>query len=139
MLYRNKKPSDPNEGKWLGIGGKVEVWETPHEANLREVMEETGIRLESDSCRFHGIIRFINTVYEDEEIYLYSAEVPSDTGFIPCDEGELHWIAMDRVMSLNMWEGDRLFLEPLLAGKESINMTLYYEKDKLVDVVYDQS
>ena len=27
MLYRNRKPDDPNEGKWLGIGGKIEEGE----------------------------------------------------------------------------------------------------------------
>ena len=35
-------------------------------------------------------------------------------------------------MDLPMWEGDRLFLKPLLEGADSINMTLRYEGDKLV-------
>ena len=52
LLYRNKKPDDPNEGKWLGIGGKVEQGETPEQANIREVYEETGIKLEPDACSF---------------------------------------------------------------------------------------
>ena len=134
MLYRNKKPQDPNEGKWLGIGGKVEAGETPLEANIREVFEETGIRLNEDSCRYHGIVRFINTVYEDEEIFLYSAVVSDDTEAAECNEGELHWIEADRIMDLGMWEGDRQFLPPLLAGEKDINMTLYYEGDILKKV-----
>ena len=134
MLYRNKKPDDPNEGKWLGIGGKVEPGETPEEANTREVYEETGIRIEPDACHFYGIIQFFNTEYEDEEIYLYSANVPEDTKIIECNEGELHWIPADRILSLNMWAGDRIFLEPLLAGEESINMALFYEGDSLIKV-----
>ncbi len=134
LLYRNKKPDDPNEGKWLGIGGKVEQGETPEQANIREVYEETGIKLEPDACSFHGVIVFKNTVYEDEEIYLYSASVPEGTVFIECDEGESAWIAVDKVPGLNMWEGDRIFLKPLLEGRSSINMTLYYEGDKLVRV-----
>ena len=43
MLYRNRKPDDPNEGKWLGIGGKIEPGETADECNAREVLEETGL------------------------------------------------------------------------------------------------
>ena len=132
MLYRNRKPEDPNEGKWLGIGGKVEAGETPLEANVREVREETGISLNPEDCRFHGNIKFINTIYEDEEIYLYSVEVPEDTQPIDCDEGELHWIDASKIMTLNMWEGDRQFLAPLLEGGTDINMTLYYDGDELV-------
>ncbi|MCR5322218.1 MAG: 8-oxo-dGTP diphosphatase [Lachnospiraceae bacterium] len=131
MLYRNKKPNDPNEGKWLGIGGKVEPGETPDEANIREIYEETGIRIDPDACHFHGIIQFFNTEYEDEEIYLYSAAVPENTEFIECNEGELHWIDSKEILGLNMWEGDKIFLKPLLEGEEKINMALYYEGDKL--------
>ena len=47
MLYRNRKPEDPNEGKWLGIGGKIEPGETPDECNAREVMEEVGLRVKN--------------------------------------------------------------------------------------------
>ena len=132
MLYRNKKPQDPNEGKWLGIGGKAEPGETPAEANIREVYEETGIRLDPEDCLCHGIVKFLNTVYEDEEIYLYSAAVPVDTQIIDCNEGELHWVGEDKMPGLSMWEGDRRFLIPLLNGETGINMTLYYDKDKLV-------
>ncbi len=134
MLYRNKKPQDPNEGKWLGIGGKVEPGETPEQANIREIQEETGIKLTPDACCFHGIIEFINTVCEDEEIFLYSASVPEDTEFTDCNEGELHWIPVEKVPDLNMWEGDKTFLMPLLAGRSELNMKLYYEGDRLVRV-----
>ena len=44
MLYRNKKENDPNEGKWVGIGGKFEENELPLECVKREVFEETGIK-----------------------------------------------------------------------------------------------
>ena len=45
MLYRNKKPHDPNAGKWIGIGGRIEPGETPDACIRREVFEETGIEL----------------------------------------------------------------------------------------------
>ena len=68
MLYRNRKPEDPNEGKWLGIGGKIEPGETADECNAREVLEETGLRLRS--AVFHGVIEFRADSYEDEDMYL---------------------------------------------------------------------
>lgn len=139
MLYRDRKPGDPNEGKWLGIGGKIEEGETPEECNTREVLEETGLKLRS--AVFHGVIEFRATTYEDEDMYLFSssdfepaeeeaARVFEETGmYMPpdCSEGELAWIPRSRLMDLPMWEGDRVFLKELLSGAREIHMTLQYE------------
>ena len=138
MLYRNRKPHDPNAGKWLGIGGKIEEGETPDECNLREVSEETGLRLKS--MHFCGVIAFRADMYEDEDMYLYVSDdfEPEDSvlrveylrsgRYDPpeCDEGELRWIPADELMSLPMWEGDRVFLQQILDGKREISMTLQY-------------
>ena len=138
MLYRNKKPDDPNEGKWLGIGGRIEAGETPDECNAREVLEETGLRLLS--AHFHGVIQFRADEYDDEDMYLYSSDdfepadeeaaaVYRETGEYPppdCDEGELAWVPGGLLLSLPMWEGDRAFVEKLLAGQKEISMTLQY-------------
>ncbi|WP_433596302.1 NUDIX domain-containing protein [Lysinibacillus xylanilyticus] len=43
MLNREKSPI---MGVWNGVGGKIEKGETPDEGALREVFEETGIRVE---------------------------------------------------------------------------------------------
>ena len=40
MLHRNKKPNDVHEGKWIGVGGKLERGETPQECAAREILEE---------------------------------------------------------------------------------------------------
>ncbi len=125
FLYRNKKKNDPNAGKWIGIGGKVENGESPDACVKREVMEETGLKL--SDYRFLGVIRFISEAWDDEDMYLYTA-----TGFdgelLPdCDEGELKWMDAADIESLPMWEGDRYFLKALLDGKERINLVLRYE------------
>ena len=54
-----------------------------------------------------------------------------------CDEGELRWIPEEELMSLPMWEGDRAFLEKIMAGQDRINMTLKYEGEKCVVVRED--
>ena len=142
MLYRNRKPHDPNAGKWLGIGGKIEDGEAPDECNLREVLEETGLRLRS--MHFCGVIEFRADMYEDEDMYLYTSDdfEPADdeacgvfleTGIydLPdCNEGELRWIPEEELMDLPMWEGDRVFLGRLLAGQRKISLTLRYEGEK---------
>lgn len=138
MLYRNRKPDDPNEGKWLGIGGKMEEGESPDACNAREVLEETGLKL--GSAFFHGVIEFRADKYEDEDMYLYSssdfepedeeaARVFADSGeYDPpaCSEGELAWVPREELLSLPMWEGDRAFLSEILAGAREISMRLSY-------------
>ena len=137
MLYRNKKQGDPNEGKWIGVGGKFEPGETPDECMLREVREETGLALAS--YHFCGVIHFVSDTWEDEDMYLYRAEIREEAAarmsankMPACEEGELRWISEDQLMDLPMWEGDRLFLKPLLEGADTITMTLHYEGDELV-------
>ena len=139
MLFRDKKEGDMNEGKWISPGGKVEEGETPDECAVREVLEETGLRLKS--YIFHGVIGFRSDEYEDEDMYLYSssdfepadeeaARVFAETGIYgppECSEGKLVWVPEEEMLDLPAWEGDRAFLEELLAGKKDISMTLVYE------------
>lgn len=129
MLYRNKKENDLNEGKWVGIGGKREPGETLDDCCIREVFEETGLRLLD--ARPVGCVHFRSDTWEDEEMYLYTASEFTGTLTEDCDEGELRWIPKEEILSLRLWEGDRLFLVPLLAGEEGIEMTLRYEGEKL--------
>ena len=130
MLYRNKKKNDINQGKYVGIGGHLEPHETKEEALIREVKEETGLTLHSFDYR--GELIFINGDYQ-EVMYLYLSKDFSGE-LITCDEGELKWIDEKELLSLNMWEGDKYFLEPLISTNEFIKMTLIYDKDTLVSV-----
>lgn len=130
MLYRNKKKNDINQGKYVGIGGHLEPNETKEEALIREVKEETGLTLHSFDYR--GELIFINGDYQ-EVMYLYLSKDFSGS-LITCDEGELKWIDEKELLSLNMWEGDKYFLEPLINTDEFIKTTLIYDKDTLVSV-----
>ncbi len=132
MLYRNKKENDPNEGKWIGVGGKLEPGETPDRCVEREVLEETGLTL--TEYTYHGVVHFRSDKWCDEEMYLYTA-----TGFegdvdFNCKEGALKWIPKSQVMDLNLWEGDKIFLQYLLEGKRDIDLTLVYRGEELVEV-----
>lgn len=132
MMFRNKKENDPNAGKWIGIGGKFLEGETAEECMLREVREETGLTL--SFWQFHGIVEFRSDAWEFEDMYLFSAKAPEGASVDPdrCSEGTLQWIEKEKVLQLPIWEGDRLFLEKLIAGEDAINMTLKYQGENLV-------
>ena len=130
MLHRTKKEVDFNKDKWIGVGGKFEENETPEECLLREVKEETGLTLEG--YRLRGIITFISDIYETEYMYLYTADKFSGS-ISDCDEGELVWVDKQSVLSLSLWEGDRLFLKLMDEYSGFFSMKLKYKGDSLIE------
>ena len=131
FMHRNKKKNDLNHDKWIGIGGHIEKGETKEQAVRREVLEETGLTLNGEQYR--GEILFINNDYQ-EIMYLFTSN-DFIGELIECDEGELHWIEQNQVSKLNVWEGDKLFLDKLLNTEKTIKMSLRYNEDKLIDVI----
>ncbi len=119
MLYRNKKKNDINEGKWLGVGGHIENFESPYESALREIKEETGLTV--NSLEFRGLITFIADRKELEYIFVFSSEDFSGE-LIECDEGELHWINRNKILDLNIWEGDKDFLNKIVNKDKHVFM-----------------
>ena len=130
FMLRNKEKNDLNEGKWIGIGGHIEVGESKEEALIREVKEETGFSI--NSFTYRGEILFINNDYQ-EIMYVFTSDDYSGE-MIECDEGELSWIDKDKILDLNLWEGDRYFLKPLLNSDKMIKFEMIYKDKKLVEV-----
>ena len=132
MLHRTKKKNDANHDKWIGIGGGIEPGETAEQCLLREAKEETGLTLTEYRCR--AVIDFVSDRWEDEIMHLFTA-----TGFegeiIDCDEGVLEWIAIDDLLSLPQWEGDRIFLNLLRQDAPFFRLRLEYRGEELVRAV----
>ncbi len=135
LLHRTKKKNDLNENKWIGVGGKFERNETAEECLIREVMEETGLTL--DSYTYRGVVNFLSDVWENERMHLFTAKVSNDT-VKECDEGELKWVDNDKVLSMPTWEGDRVFLELIWKNHPFFHLTLEYEGEKLVKTTLDK-
>ncbi|MCR5109240.1 MAG: 8-oxo-dGTP diphosphatase [Lachnospiraceae bacterium] len=130
MLLRNKKKQDVNEGKWIGVGGKTENGESPEECLCREVKEETGLIL--NDFKLRGILTFSSKGWEDEVIFVYTSD--DFEGIIrECSEGELRWIRKEDIWDLNLWEGDRIFLELLMKDSPLFSLKLSYEGDTLTE------
>lgn len=132
MLHRVRKQNDPNHDKWIGVGGGIEENETPDECLLREVREETGLSLTRFQKR--GVIDFISDQWEDEVMHLYTAD--RWTGeIIECNEGVLEWVDKDKITSLPLWEGDKVFLHLLTQDIPSFHLRLEYCGETLVRAI----
>jgi len=135
MLHRVKKDRDVHQGKWNGLGGKLEEGETPEECVIREVREEAGLDIKSPTLR--GVMTFPK--FKDDEdwlVFLFTATNFSGD-MIECDEGNLEWIPDDNVFQLHLWEGDKYFLE-WLKDNRFFSAKFCYERGQLTDhsVVY---
>ena len=132
MLYRNKKQNDINKGKYIGLGGKFEYGESPEQCLLREIKEEAGVTL--TDYRLRGIVTFIMLDGSSEPIYMFVYTAGGFTGEISaCDEGELHWVDKDKILSLDLWEGDKLFWRWLLEDKRFFSAKFIYNENTLVE------
>ena len=127
MLHRVKKEKDVNKDKWIGIGGHFETGESPEECLLREVKEETGLTLTGFS--FRGMVTFSAIGWPTEYMCLYTADKFTGT-LVECDEGTLEWVDKERLMSLNLWEGDKIFFRLLMEDAPFFYLKISYEGDK---------
>ena len=132
MLHRVKKEHDINKDKWIGIGGKFEDRESPEDCVLREALEETGLTLKKPEYR--GIVTFICDDYPTEYMHLFWADRFAGT-LKECDEGNLEWVPKEKVLSLPIWEGDKIFLRLLDEKCPFFSLKLTYQQGSLVEAV----
>ncbi|MBP5417165.1 MAG: 8-oxo-dGTP diphosphatase [Clostridiales bacterium] len=163
MLHRTKKENDINKDKYIGVGGHLEHGESPEECVLREVKEETGLLM--TSFRLRGILTFVIDDI-DEITFLYTCdawegELGGESGpaassdakalaptacssdakalapAASCDEGELVWIAPERIEELPIWPGDKIFFQLLSEREDVFSLKLTYIHDELTEAAVD--
>ncbi|MEE0893539.1 MAG: 8-oxo-dGTP diphosphatase [Treponema sp.] len=131
LLHRIKKQNDINKDKWIGVGGHFEDFESPEECLVREVFEETGLKL--NSYQFRGIVTFVSHD-SGEKMYeymcLYTSSDFSGT-MIDCDEGKLEWVKKADMKKLNFWEGDYIFLDLIEKNEPFFSLKLEYKNGSL--------
>lgn len=131
LLHRIKKQNDINKDKWIGVGGHFEDFESPDECLVREVFEETGLKL--NSYQFRGIVTFVSDD-SGEKMYEYMCLYTSSDfsgNMIDCDEGKLEWVKKSDLKKLNFWEGDYIFLDLIEKNEPFFSLKLDYKNGSL--------
>ncbi|HEY3313537.1 MAG TPA: 8-oxo-dGTP diphosphatase [Anaerolineales bacterium] len=115
MIHRVTKPDDIHQGKWNGLGGKLEPGESPEQCVLREVREEAGLELIKP--RYHGLLLFADFKRDDWFVWVFSAHQFQGRLLDSSREGHLQWIPDDELTSLNLWPSDHIFLPWIKDGR----------------------
>lgn len=97
-----QRGTEPFEGAWALPGGHLDSGETPLDAAVRELAEETGIRVEPKDLREVGVWkeegrdprgRYVTTAY--------AVTVPTGTGAQAADDAaSLVWLPTDTALSI---------------------------------------
>jgi 8-oxo-dGTP diphosphatase len=113
LIHRNRNRADHHFGKYNGLGGKLEPGEDIIAGMKREIREEAGI--ECTRLTLRGTISWPGFGKSGEDWFGFLFQIDAFTGkpFESNAEGTLEWVDRDRLLDLNLWEGDRHFL-PLL-------------------------
>jgi 8-oxo-dGTP diphosphatase len=122
MLHKAK---GYQQGKWNGLGGKFDPGESPEDCLKREVLEESGLRVEKALLK--GFISFPD-FDGAADWYAFVYLVTAFSGKLkPSAEGELQWIADQELMALPIWPGDRIFL-PWLEQPQFFSAKFIYKQ-----------
>jgi mutator protein MutT len=121
------------EGKWNGVGGKIEAGETLEEALVRETVEEIGVT--PKSWRAVAELDFIQDAETPDPwhmyVYAYMCEEwegePSES-----EEMRPEWFNIGDFPYDSMWDDDPFWLPAVLEGKKVVGTFTFDTHDKLL-------
>ena len=105
-----------SKGYWNCPGGKMERGETPEECAIREVKEETGLKVKRLFEHGKLIFSFAGGSNPDWVVHLFSSKSFSGS-MRDSDEGRLEWFDIDKIPYNKMWDDDRYWLGLMFDGK----------------------
>ena len=115
-------------GKWNGPGGKVKEDETPKDSMVREVEEETGIKV-LDSLEL-GYIEFIwpdELAANNNRCYIYLSRNFKGEA-TETEECQPEWFLFDQIPYSQMWDDDKYWYPDMLSGRE-IKKRFFFDKN----------
>jgi 8-oxo-dGTP diphosphatase len=110
MIHRVKRENDHHQGKYNGLGGKLEPCEDIVEGMKREIREEAGI--EAIELKLRGTISWpgFGKHGEDWFGFVFLITEFENEPLMSNAEGNLGWHDLDTLLELPMWEGDKQFI-----------------------------
>jgi 8-oxo-dGTP diphosphatase len=124
LLLKRKK--EPNQGKYTPVGGKLDPFESPYKAAIRETYEETGIEL--SNLKYCGVMVESSPTDYNWICFVYLSDIDYLTP-PKCNEGELlQWISITDLSEI-----------PTPATDGFIYQYVAKSKNFMFNVEYDQN
>lgn len=110
LLVHRSRAGDDHQGKYNGLGGKLEPGEDIVTCLHRELMEEAGITVTNATLR--GTISWPGFGSDGSNWFGFIFLITGFEGEVPQrnDDGPLGWFDVEELPGLPMWDGDRYFL-----------------------------
>ena len=105
------------QGKVVGIGGKLDRGESAHDAAVREVFEETGVRIEAADLRLAGAIDYFfptRPAWSQRSTVFVCRRWQGEP--VETDEITPRWYSLDAVPYSRMWDDASRWLPGVLRG-----------------------
>lgn len=117
-------------GSWNGVGGKLELDESPWDCIIREIREETGIIV--DDVTFKGTVTWDVDNRYNNGMYAFVVEVSEKYEYmtpIKTDEGILDWKKIDWIFHPENTGIANLhyFLDEMLTGEQVFDYHFVYK------------
>lgn len=125
LLIRKKRGL--GAGKVNAPGGKTESGERPEETAVRETTEEVGLT-PTDPVHY-GTLRFAFADGYNLEVFVYLATQWHGT-MVETDEATPFWQDERAIPFDAMWEDDRWWLPPVLAG-DHVEAEMFFDGDEM--------
>jgi len=113
FLVRNKQNDTVHrQGMYLPVGGKVEPGESIADCAIREVKEESGVQINSLELRGIHYIRQLDDRHHDWINFVYTSD--NFTGEpVAGNEGHFEWVKRKHFPNIQLYDGDRIYLDYL--------------------------
>ncbi|NND70473.1 MAG: NUDIX domain-containing protein [Rhodothermales bacterium] len=132
LLLRRHR--EPNRDYYTPVGGKMEAFESPASAAIRETAEETGFHVEN--VEFCGILVDNSPGLNNWICFVYRSEIemadPVQTG-----EGVLEWIDADDLNSKPIPVSDQFIYDFVNRGVRFV-LNAYYDESNVVYRIDDE-
>lgn len=114
-----QKCGGKGHGHWSGYGGKFELSESPKQAVIREVWEESGLVVRKQDLKKCAVIKILKAhKHKEFELHVYTTSRWSGILRETKEMRRPKWFIQNQLPLRRMWPTDKIWIPWVLAGKQ---------------------